>query len=208
MSDLGITVALADRYRLERELGAGRHGHRLPRARSQARPQGRDQGAPARAGRRARRRALPRARSGPPPTCSTRTSSPLFDSRRGRTAPLFYVMPFVEGEIAARAAAPREAAPGRRRGAASRREVAERARLCAPPRRHPPRHQAREYPAARRPALVADFGIALAVAAAPAAAAHDRDRHVARHAAVHVARAGDGRARNRPPAATSTRSAR
>ena len=40
-----LRAALADRYRIERELGAGRHGHRLPRARPQARPRGRHQGA-------------------------------------------------------------------------------------------------------------------------------------------------------------------
>ena len=56
-------------------------------------------------------------------------------------------------------------------------------------------------------ALVADFGIALAVQHA-GGAADDADRPVARHAAVHVARAGDGREDRRSPRATSTRSAR
>ena len=56
-------------------------------------------------------------------------------------------------------------------------------------------------------ALVADFGIALAVQTA-GGAAHDADRALARHAAVHVARAGDGRAHDRRALATSTRSAR
>ena len=44
-------------------------------------------------------------------------------------------------------------------------------------------------------ALVADFGIALAASKA-GGTPDDRDRHVARHAALHVARAGDGRARD------------
>ena len=39
-----LTSAIADRYRIERELGAGRHGHRLSRRGPEARPQGRDQG--------------------------------------------------------------------------------------------------------------------------------------------------------------------
>ena len=50
---------LADRYRLERELGRGGMATRLPRARPQARPPGRAQGPAPRARRRARRRALP-----------------------------------------------------------------------------------------------------------------------------------------------------
>ena len=47
-------------------------------------------------------------------------------------------------------------------------------------------------------ALVADFGIALAVQQARRQP-DDADRHVARHAGLHVARAGDGRARHRRP---------
>ena len=56
-------------------------------------------------------------------------------------------------------------------------------------------------------ALVADFGIALAVHQA-GGQPDDPDRDVARHPGVHVARAGDGRARDRRRAATSTRWAR
>ena len=55
-------------------------------------------------------------------------------------------------------------------------------------------------------ALVADFGIALAVQQA-GGSQDDADRHVARHAGVHVARAGDGRAGYRRRAVMSTRSA-
>ena len=61
---------------------------------------------------------------------------------------LFYVMPFVDGESLARPAPPREAAPDCRRGA-HRDGSGGRARLRPPPRRDPSRHQAREHPAAR-----------------------------------------------------------
>ncbi len=47
-------------------------------------------------------------------------------------------------------------------------------------------------------ALVADFGIALAVQQA-GGSQDDADRHVARHTSVHAPRAGDGRARPRRP---------
>ncbi len=56
-------------------------------------------------------------------------------------------------------------------------------------------------------ALVADFGIALAVSERGRRLPDDRDRHVPRHTALHVARAGDGRARDHRPRATCTRSA-
>ena len=55
-------------------------------------------------------------------------------------------------------------------------------------------------------ALVADFGIALAASRA-GEQPHDPDRHVARHPRLHEPRAGHGRARHRPAAATSTPSA-
>ena len=55
-----LQAALADRYRIERELGAGGMATVYLAARPQARPQGRDQGAQARARRRARRRAVRR----------------------------------------------------------------------------------------------------------------------------------------------------
>ena len=53
------------------------------------------------------------------------------------------------GRVAPRPAEPREAAPGRRRGP-DRHRSRQRARLCPPARRDPPRHQAGEHPAARR----------------------------------------------------------
>ena len=55
--------------------------------------------------------------------------------------------------------------------------------------------------------LVADFGIALAVQQGRRRA-HHADGPLARHAAVHESRAGDGRPRHRRAQPTSTRSAR
>ena len=121
---------------------------------------------------------------------------PLFDSGEA-DGYLFYVMPFVEGEIAARPAQPREAAP-RRRGGPDRDRGGLRARLRAPARRRPPRHQAREHPAARRPGA----GGRLRHRARGQQGGRqpdDRDRDVARHAALHEPRAGDGRARDHRP---------
>ena len=89
---------------------------------------------------------------------------------------------------------------------ASRREVAERARLRPPARRDPSRHQAREHPAARRQRA----GRRLRHRARREQRRRhpdDRDRHVARHAALHEPRAGDGRARDHGARATCTRSA-
>ena len=69
-----LVAALADRYRIERELGAGRHGHGLSRRGPQARPQGRAQGPaspnwpPSSAPSGSCRRSRPRRR------CSIRTS--------------------------------------------------------------------------------------------------------------------------------------
>ena len=121
---------------------------------------------------------------------------PLFDSGEADGL-VFYVMPFVEGEIAPRPAQPREAAPGRRRGP-DRPRGGRRARLRPPPRRDPPRHQAGEHPAARRPGA---GGRLRHRARGQQGRRHpdDRDRDVARHAALHEPRAGDGRAGDHAP---------
>ncbi len=73
----------------------------------------------------------------------------LFDS--GNAAGyLYYVMPFIDGETL-REARPRETARGRGSGQ-DRAGRGRRARLRAPERRDPPRHQAGQHSAARRQA--------------------------------------------------------
>ncbi len=127
---------------------------------------------------------------------------PLFDGsivilRERRIVLLYYVMPFVDGE--------------------SLRDRLTRDKQLPVDDADPHRHGGRRRPRLRPPpgivhrdikpenillqdgrALVADFGIALAVQHGRRQS-HDPDRHVARHALLHVARAGDGRARHRPP---------
>ena len=100
--------------------------------------------------------------------------------------------------VAARPAAPREAAAGRRRGA-PRHRGGRRPRLRPPARRDPPRHQAREHPAARRPRAGGRLRHRAGRLQRGRRRPDDRDRHVARHAALHVARAGHGRARHHRP---------
>ena len=75
---------------------------------------------------------------------------PLFDSGEA-DGYLFYVMPFVDGE-SLRDRLNREKQLPVADAVRIATEVAARARLRAPARRHSPRHQAREHPAARRPA--------------------------------------------------------
>ena len=120
----------------------------------------------------------------------------LIDSGEiGGTA--YYVMPFVEGE-SLRDRLRREQQLPVAETVRIARDMAARPRLRPPPRRGPPRHQARERPAPRR--LGAGRRLRhrhrdLQRRRQP----HDRDRHVARHAALHVARAGHGRARDHRP---------
>ncbi len=121
---------------------------------------------------------------------------PLFDSGEADGF-LFYVMPFVEGESLRSRLNREKQLPVRRRGP-DRHRGRLRARLRPPPRRRPPRHQAREHPAARRP------GAGGRLRHRPrrqqgGRQPDDRDRHVARHAALHEPRAGDGRARDHRP---------
>ena len=143
-----LETGLADRYRLERELGRGGMAHGLPRPRSPARPPGRAQGAPSRARRRPRRRALPARDPDRRPAPASRTSCRCSTPAKRATARPLYAMPFVEGEsLRDRLRRERqlpvdEAAPDRARGRRG-------ARLRPPARRRPPRHQAREHPALR-----------------------------------------------------------
>ena len=69
-----LRSALAPRYRIERELGRGRHGDGLPGPGPQARPPGRDQGPAPRAGRRRSGRSGSCARSRSPRGSRTPTS--------------------------------------------------------------------------------------------------------------------------------------
>ena len=94
------------------------------------------------------------------------------------------------GRVPAGQAGAREAAVGR--GSDPHRDPGrERPRLCPPARHHPPRHQTREHPPAR------GRGGGGGLRDRPGGArggrgAADRDRSLARHAALHESRAGDG----------------
>ena len=109
---------------------------------------------------------------------------------------LYYVMPYVAGE-SLRARLHREKQLPVDEAAAARPGSRVRARLRPSPGRGPPRHQAGEHAAAGR------RGAGRRLRHRPRRAAgrrqpHDPDRDVARHAGLHVARAGDGRAGDRP----------
>ena len=184
--------------------GAGRHGHGLSRPRPPPRPEGRAQGAPARAVRHPRRRSASWREIKTTANLQHPHILGLFDSGEADGL-VFYVMPFVEGESAPRPARAGEAAPGGRRGA-DRARGGRRARLRPPARRDPPRHQAREHPAARRPRAGGRLRHRARGRAVGRRQPHDRDRHEPRHAALHEPRAGDGRARRSRRGATCTRS--
>ena len=115
---------------------------------------------------------------------------PLFDSGTADGF-LYYVMPFIDGETL-RSKLDRETQLGIDEAVKHRGRHRRRPRLRAPARRHPPRHQAREHPAPRRPA---DGGRLRHRAGAERRRRRpdDRDRHVARHPALHESRAGHGR---------------
>ena len=140
----------------------GRHGHRVPGAGHPAQPPRGGQGAPARTGRGHRRRAVP-SRNHDNANLKHPHILPLFDSGEADGF-LFYVMPYVEGEtvrdrISREKQLPVDDVVRITGEVASALDYAHRHGV------HPPRHQAREHPALTTAAtLVADFGIALAVA--------------------------------------------
>ena len=121
---------------------------------------------------------------------------PLFDSGEADSF-LFYVMPYVQGETVRDRIAREKQLPDRRRGA-DRLRSGRGPRLRAPARRHPPRHQARKHPAARRIRPGGRFRHR-AGRQQGRRRAHDRNRHEPRHAALHEPRAGDGRAGDHRP---------
>ena len=143
-----LTAALGGRYRIERELGQGgmatvyladdvRHDRKV--AIKVLKPE--------LAAVLGAERFLRRSR----PTASLQHPHilPLFDSGDRRRLPLLRHA-LHRGRDAARQAGPGNPAR-RRRSGQDRARGRRRARLRAPARRDPPRHQAREHPAARRP---------------------------------------------------------
>ena len=134
------------------------------------------------------------ARSAPPRACSIRTFCRC--STRGEAdGLLYYVMPFVAGETL-------RARSGAREPAADRRRRAHRARSGRRARLRASRRASSIATSSRRTsccttgrALVADFGIALAVQGRRSRMTQTGTEP--RHAAVHEPRAGDGRAHHR-----------
>ena len=130
---------------------------------------------------------------------------PLLDSGEADGL-LYYVMPFVTGETL-RARLERERQLPIDDAVRIAREVADALAAAHAHRHRAPRHQAGEHPASAR-ARARRRLRDRARGADRRRAADDADRTLARHAAVHVARAGDGRPHDRRADATSTRSAR
>ena len=148
MSIDGLRTALADRYRIERELGAGgmatvylaqdlKHDRQV--AIKVLRPE------------LAAVIGAERFLSEIKTTANLQHPHilPLFDSGAADSF-LFYVMPFIEGESLRDRLNREKQLPIDGRGP-HRDRGRQRARLRPPPRRDPSRHQAREHPAARRP---------------------------------------------------------
>ena len=137
------------------------------------------------------------SRSRPPRRCSIPHILPLFDSRRAPTASSTTSCRTSRARRCARKL-DRETQLGIDEAVRIATRGGRRARLRAPPRRDPPRHQAREHPAARRPR----DGRRLRHRARRERGGRrpdDRDRPVARHAALHEPRAGDrGEGHHRP----------
>src|SRR5437879_2268954 len=167
----------------------GRHGHRVCRARPEARPSRRAQGAETRARGAARHRAVPERDPGHrTPAAPTHPAAVRLRPSRG---PRLLRDAAPGRRIAAPAAGTREAAAagdGDRDHSRGR----ERPRLRPPPRRDPPRHQAREHPVPGRTGGRRRFRDR-ARPERGRGLAPDGDGAVPRHAAVYEPRAGDRR---------------
>ena len=190
-----LAAALAERYRFERELGAGRHGHCL----SRPGPKHHRQVAikvlrPELAAVLGAERFLSEIKT----TANLQHPHilPLFDSGEADGL-LYYVMPFVEGESLRDRLTREKQLPV----ADAIRIASEVASALDYAHRHGVIHRdikPENILLHDGSALVADFGIALAASKA-GGEPDDRDRDVARHAALHEPRAGDGRAGDHRP---------
>ena len=170
----------------------GRHGHGLPGRGPEARPQGGDQGPEARAGGGPGRRPLPGRDQDHRLASAPQHPPPVRLGHRGRLPLLRHALR--RGGIAPRPAEPGEAA-SRAGGRGPHLRSGGRSAVRARARGRAPRHQAGEHPPPRRPSDgggLRDRAGGLSGGGRP----HDGDGAVARHAALHESRAGDGRARH------------
>ena len=205
-----LQAALGPQYRAGSRDRPRRHGGRLPGPGHHARPGRRRQGGPPRTRHPLHHRPAISRRSAHDRAAPAPEHRDGLHRRRSGRPPLLRDGPGAR-RLAARTAEPRRPAAdrgsapdhdGHRRGAGRRRERGPGAS----------RREAREHPASRAGtgrALLADFGIARALAVEPAGTqerAGDRAGHGGGHAELHEPGAG-GRARTWTRAATSTRSA-
>ncbi len=143
-----LTSSLADRYRIDRELGAGGMATVFLATRPAARPRRRHQGAAPRPRRRARRRAVSERDQDDRAAPASAHPPAARLGQHGRTAVLRDAAR--HRRDVARAARAREATARGRRDS-HRERGRRRTRLRARSGRDSPRHQAREHPAPGRP---------------------------------------------------------